>query len=77
MKCVRGYEHDLETAVGIHRNQGLDLDTLVARYLDEMNHVIGDKARIDLNFRALIDRLYGESAEIDVTRLIRKRRAGS
>lgn len=75
MKCVRGYEHDLETAAEIHRTYGLDLETLLSRFLDEMTHVIGDSVRSDQNFRALVDRLYGEAAEMRVAKALWRRRA--
>jgi len=74
MKCVRGYEHDLEIAASIEQTQGLDLDTLLTRFLDEMTHIIGDPGRLDLNFRALVERLYGEANEVRVARAIRVRR---
>jgi hypothetical protein len=60
MKIMRGYEHDLETAVNIHARHGLDFEILVTRYASEMGHVIGDRRKLDLNFLALIERLYDE-----------------
>lgn len=64
MKMMRGYEHDIETAVDIHAKHGLDFETLIARYISEMDHVIGDRRKLDLNFLALIERLYdGERLE--------------
>lgn len=66
MKCVRGYEHDLEAAELIHGARGLDLETLVARFVGEMTHVVGDPDRIALNFRVLVERLFGRAAEARV-----------
>jgi hypothetical protein len=60
MKIVRGYEHDLETAVDIHARHGLDFETLITRLASEMGHVVGDMRKLDLNFLALIERLYDE-----------------
>ncbi len=64
MKTMRGYEHDLETAVDIHAKHVLDFETLIARYLSEMDHVVGDRRNLDLNILALIERLFdGERLE--------------
>ncbi|MFH1437756.1 MAG: DUF6036 family nucleotidyltransferase [Pseudomonadota bacterium] len=60
MKMIRGYEHDIETAVEIHSKHGLDFEMLITRYISEMGHVIGDKRKRDLNFLALIERLYDD-----------------
>jgi len=74
MKCVRGYEHDLETAASIHQRHGLDLDTLIQRYLEEMSHIVGDRSRLDLNFRVLVERLFGAAAEARAARALKSRR---
>ncbi len=42
-----------------------------------MTHIIGDPGRLDLNFRALVERLYGETTEVRVARAIRVRRLES
>jgi len=60
----------------LHRIIPLDLDTLVTRYLGEMNHAIGDPARRDVKFALMIERLYGEVEAERVEhrlRLLRKR----
>ena len=61
MKLVRGYEHDLEVIEEMHRHEPMDLDTLLARYL-EMDAAIGDPRRLELNFVAGIERLFGAKA---------------
>lgn len=58
MKLVRAYEHDLEAMAAIHENHGLDFEVLVERYIKEMNHAIGDRRRLDLNFLAGIERVF-------------------
>jgi hypothetical protein len=59
-KIMRCHEGDLVGIQALHRRLGLDEETLVARYIAEMDHVIGDPARIDLNLLAAVERLYGE-----------------
>lgn len=59
MKMIRGEEPDLEVAEEIKEKRGLDPATLITRYLLEMKHITGDLRRIDLNFLALMDRLFG------------------
>ncbi len=73
-KAVRGNEHDLAAIEQLHRVEPLDLDTLVARHLDEMGQAIGDPARLDANFVLLIERLYGEVEADRVEKRIRTRR---
>ena len=74
MKCVRGYEHDLETASSIHQSHGLDLEILISRYSAEMSHIAGDRSRLDLNFQVLAERLFGEAAERRVAQALDSRR---
>lgn len=59
-KMVRGVEHDMQQLEEVHRNSGLDFDTLVERFGTEMGSVVGDPQRIRLNFLELIERLFGE-----------------
>jgi len=58
----------------LHRTTPLDLETLFQRYTDEMSHAVGHPKTLDLNFCALIERLFGEGvAEQVAVRLQRKR----
>lgn len=76
MKMMRGEEQDLAVAEEIHRLHRLDMDTLIDRYLNEMDAAIGRRSTLDLNCRALVLRLYGEAAERDAEERIRARRSG-
>ncbi len=62
MKTMRAEEIDLETAKQIQAAHGIDRETLILRWIEEMDHVIGDRRRLDLNLLALIERLFGEPA---------------
>lgn len=59
-KILRCDERDLMALEDLHRLQKLDEETLVARYMGEMDHAIGDPARIDLNLVVAVERLFGE-----------------
>jgi hypothetical protein len=75
MKMTRGQDPDLEVAEKIFRLQGLDKDTLIDRYLDEMDAAIGHRPMLDLNCRALISRLFGDAAEREAEERIKARRS--
>ena len=62
MKVARGEAHDLEAIEDIHRAAPLDLETLVARYLETVPQVMGRIETHRLNFLAAIARLFGEAA---------------
>ncbi|MCK5690834.1 hypothetical protein KAI87_16250 [Myxococcota bacterium] len=59
-KMIRGYEHDLQAVEEIHRNISLESAILTKRFTEEMGHIIGDPRRIQLNFLAMMARLFGE-----------------
>lgn len=59
-KVVRGYQNDLDTIEEIAEKNGLDFETLLSRFTSEMSHVIGDPARLRLNFLAAIETVFGE-----------------
>jgi hypothetical protein len=67
MKTLRGEEPDLQAAEDIKASQGLDFDTLLTRYVEEMSHCVGEPRRLDLNFFVLVERLYGER-ELEVAK---------
>jgi hypothetical protein len=58
-KVMRCHEGDLAGIEALHRLHGLDEETLVTRYMEEMKHVIGDPGRIDLNLLVAVERLFG------------------
>jgi hypothetical protein len=74
-KAVRAWEKDLAMIRDLHQIHPLDLQTLLQRYIVEMSHAIGHPKTLDLNFCALIERLFGSSAAAEVAlRLLPKRR---
>jgi hypothetical protein len=62
MKAMRCYEHDLQAIAEIHAYSPLDLETLVQRFLDEMNP-IGDPQRIRGNILAVVERLFPDAVK--------------
>jgi hypothetical protein len=69
-KVIRGSEQDLQQLAELHRLQDLDFETLVNRFIAEMDHVIGDPKRLHLSFVVLIEELYGELQGIEARRRI-------
>lgn len=75
-KAVRAWEKDLAMIRDLHRTTPLDLETLFQRYVEEMSQAIGHPKILDLNFGALIERLFGSgTAEEIAVRLQRRRRS--
>ena len=74
-KAVRGLENDFAAIEALHQIIPLDLNTLVTRYLHEMDHSIGDPPRQDMKFATMIERLYGEAEAERVEATIRSHRA--
>lgn len=70
-KAVRCYEHDLQQLREIRDAIGLSFDILVDRHRDEMDHVLGDPARIRLNFLLAIEDLFGETKRVAAERRLR------
>ena len=64
MKAVRGQENDLEAIEQMARQVGLDRETLVDRFRNEMTHTSGRPEQLRANFLSVIEVLYGE-AEAD------------
>jgi len=60
MKTIRGYEHDLEVIEEISKKNKVNKDILIRRFEDEMDHVIGNKNRLKLNFAAVLARCFGQ-----------------
>jgi hypothetical protein len=60
-KTLRGRENDLAAIAKLHHVRPLDVDILISRYLNEMEHVVGNKRdRLDPNFVLMIERIHGE-----------------
>lgn len=70
-KAIRGSEQDLQQLAELHRLQVLDFETLVHRFITEMDHVVRDPKLLLLSFVVLIEELYGESQGIEARRRIR------
>lgn len=60
MKTVRGYEHDLDLIEEIAKKNTVQKKTLIERFETEMDHVIGNQRRLNLNFAAVLARCFGE-----------------
>ena len=61
MKTIRGYEHDLEVIEEIYKKNKVSEKILIERYEIEMDHVIGNKRTLDLNFAAVLSRCFGDA----------------
>jgi hypothetical protein len=73
-KAVRGLESDFAAIEALHRIVPLDLDTLVTRHVEEMDHAIGDPVRRDARFVVMVERLYGDAEAERVEAKIRSHR---
>lgn len=62
MKIVRGYRHDIDVIVEMHRKEPFSLETLIDRFENEMGHVIKDERELRMQFRLLIEELFGVEA---------------
>lgn len=71
-KATRGYEKDLNAIAAMHKRHPLDLDTLVQRYLDEMDH-LSTLRSIDIDFLNMIDTLYGTSTMKRIKKMLPSR----
>ncbi len=60
MKTARGEALDFDAIEDVHREQPLDLQTLIERYHETKDVVTGPPARFRRSFLALIARLFGE-----------------
>jgi len=75
-KALRGDDRDIAALRQLHEQVGLDMGTLVSRYLHEMNHVAGSDEARDGRFVELIEKLFGhtEAEEIEEMLFSRRRR---
>ena len=76
-KLVRASQADLTVCREIHEHKALEVRTLVARYLDEMDHAIGRQADRDQNLIAAIEFLWDAETADRAQRFIEKRRSGA
>lgn len=60
MKSVRGYQNDMDVIEEISKKNKINKKTLIERYSDEMDHVIGDKEKLKQNFVVVLARCFGE-----------------
>ena len=60
MKVVRGQDNDREAIQQIAERVGLDKETLVDRFKNEMAHAMGSPEQLRANFLSVIELLYGE-----------------
>lgn len=72
-KTLRCYEHDLQQLREIRDAKGLSFETLVDRFLGEMDHVVGDPSRIRSSFLLMIEELFGELKRVTAERRLRGR----
>jgi hypothetical protein len=74
MKTLRGYQHDVEVIEQIHRRQPLVFEVLRSRWRTEMRHAVADPRRVNLNFVAVVDHLFGRERAEAVRRELDRRR---
>jgi hypothetical protein len=72
-KALRLHGGDIATIEEIHARHPLDLETLVTRYLEEMDHVIGDVAVLDSKLLVVVEDLFGELAREQARRRLAAR----
>lgn len=65
MKVIRANQNDIDASAEVHRIHRLSKDILFERFTQEMNHVIGDPARLRLNFLFAVEAIFGESIADD------------
>lgn len=70
-KIVRGYSHDFQQLEEMHRALPFAFDTLVTRFVSEMQHVVGEPHRIRGNFLDLIGQLFNEIRRVEAERQTR------
>ena len=67
MKTVRGYQNDLDVIqeIFLKNKTKVKKKILVDRFKTEMDHVIGDKKNLKLNFAGVLARCFGDKAAED------------
>jgi Nucleotidyltransferase of unknown function (DUF6036) len=74
-KLVRASQADLTVCKEIHDHKALAVQTLVARYLEEMDHAIGRQADRDQNLIAAIEFLWDAATADRAQQVVEKRRS--
>lgn len=72
MKTLRGYAHDLEAIEEMVKNENVNSQTLINRYVRELSVAVGDKRKLDLNFLAMIAQCYGDDVAAKAERELKK-----
>lgn len=73
MKSMRADERDLQAVKDVASRKKLDRRLLCDRFTTEMTHVMGAPKRIEGNFLAMIEYVFGVQAADDAERRIRRR----
>jgi hypothetical protein len=71
MKTMRWHDGDEADVRELHAAKPLAWRTLVARYREEMTHVLGHRSRLDWNLIQCVEVLFGELAAEEAKVLIR------
>jgi hypothetical protein len=64
-KLLRGNEHDRQQLAQLHGLVGLDLPTLVSRFVDLLLDYVGDPTEPRLALRYFVEEVWGELAAIE------------
>jgi hypothetical protein len=70
-KALRWHEPDAQQMREIRDGVGLSCELLIERFRNEMSHVMGDPARVRMNFLAMIEDLFGELKRVAAEKAIR------
>ena len=74
-KLVRASQADLVVCREIHAHKPLDVDVLLQRYLDEMNHAIGRQADRDQSLVAGVEFIWDEATADRAQQMVEQHRA--
>lgn len=69
-KAARGQQNDFDALKKLHELSPLDAETLISRYLAEMEHAIGNVRQRDYSFLMLITHLFDEIAHVRAERRV-------
>lgn len=72
MKIARGDAADLDAIEDIHRADKLSLDTLIERYHETLDQVIGSIENFRISFLAAVARLFGEEVAVQAEERLRR-----
>jgi hypothetical protein len=70
LKTARGEAQDLDALEELHRHFPLALPVLIERFRETLPQVMGPPSRFELNFLALVARLYGERKAKEVEKAL-------